>query len=451
MQGAAQPTEPEPEHSSIKDTAARSICCLLIEAHTNIPSQPCPQADCLVAAGLRSRVLTTSDDRYKTRIESYWCNSAKLNPACIVQPTSASEVSAAVKALVEHEQVFAVRSGGHTNWARSNNIDGGVTIDLGLMNSTTYDAATETADIGPAAKWKHVYEELEQYGRAVAGGREAEVGAGGFLLGGGNNFFAGLHGLAFTAHAGGEHADLFRVHKGSGNNFGIVTRFTMRTMQSGLVWGGFAVRPMEVMPELQMPSPPLLPIRTWIPTARSTSRWATCPVWAAALCNIWYTLCFKNDASIIVKANDLHTELASQVQEKVADGDFTTHCSFQPIPRTIAQHSVAAGGNVLGLEQYAHDAIMIQVNVSMRTQELADWARPLVRGVVDGVRAFAASIDDGVCPWLHLNYASPDQKVLESYGTANMLRMREAAAKYDPRGVFQRLCPGGFKLAAVKG
>ncbi|KAI0378557.1 hypothetical protein F5Y04DRAFT_261693 [Hypomontagnella monticulosa] len=474
-----------------------------------------PQAQCLVAAGLQSRILTPGDVEYSQRNDSYWCNSAKLHPACIVQPRSAGEVAAAVKALAGAEQAFAIRAGGHTNWAGSNNIDGGVTIDLGLINGTTYDTVTATANIGPGAKWKHIYEEFEKHGRVVAGGREAEVGAGGFLLGGGNTFYSARYGFAcdnvlayevvlgdgriITADADGEHADLFRVLKGGSNNFGIVTQFTMRTFPSGPIWGGYVVRPMEIMPAAAeaivnftagtskdldsslnislcyvprfggnvvvaicnnvagVENPPAFHEFQKMPeiinnfkmtTLQEVLPYASLP---PNYFNIWYTLSFKNDASIIAKAYELFNQLTSKAQEKVADGDFATHCSFQPIPREYSQQSIANGGNVLGLDRYPHDAIMIQVNLSVRTQELANWARPQVREMVEGIRKFAETIDGGVCPWLYLNYASPDQKVLESYGKENVEKMRKAAAKYDAGGVFQRLCPGGFKISSVRG
>ncbi|XDG05870.1 hypothetical protein ABKA04_005485 [Annulohypoxylon sp. FPYF3050] len=455
-------------------------------------SKPCSQVECLIAAGLQSRILLPRDEGYAARIESYWCNSAKLQPACIVQPASSLEVSKAVKALADADQVFAVRAGGHSNWAGSNNIDGGVTIDLGLLSSTTYDPATERAHIAPAVKWKNVYAELEKHGRVVAGGREAEVGAGGFLLGGGNTFYTMRYGLAcdsvlayevvlsdgriITADADGENAELFRVLKGGGNNFGIVTRFTMRTLPSGPLWGGFAVKPMTVMPAAAKA------IEDFITNLRSdpdsSLNFTVCHMprfgggavvtvlnnvagvidmyefemefTDSGVDNVWYTLCFKNDASIIAKTNELHSQLASEVQGKVSDDDFRTHCSFQPIPKAVGEQSMAMGGNILGLDRYPHDAVLIQVNVSLRTRELADWARPRVRGVIDSVRRFAETIDNGVSPWLYMNYASPDQEVLQSYGPENVRKMKEAAIKYDPRGVFQRLCLGGFKIAAIK-
>jgi hypothetical protein len=41
---------------------------------------------------------------------------------------------------------------------------------------------------------------------------------------------------------------LFRVLKGGGNNFGIVTAFQMVTIPCGPVWGALALRPLDVVP-----------------------------------------------------------------------------------------------------------------------------------------------------------------------------------------------------------
>ncbi|KAI1869843.1 uncharacterized protein JN550_005433 [Neoarthrinium moseri] len=125
---------------------------------------PARRGEPLVQVGLRSPVLFPGDDSYAARIESYWCNNANLRPSCIVQSHSVEEVFKAVAALAKAHQHFAVRAGGHTNWAGSNNITNGVTIDLGFLDVTSYDDATQVAHIGPGAKWKDVYAELEQHG-----------------------------------------------------------------------------------------------------------------------------------------------------------------------------------------------------------------------------------------------------------------------------------------------
>lgn len=89
---------------------------------------PSPPVDCLHKAGLASQVLLPSDPDYAGREDSYWCNDAKLGPACILRPRSAEDVAAALKALVSAGHKFAIRSGGHTNWAGANNIANGVTV-----------------------------------------------------------------------------------------------------------------------------------------------------------------------------------------------------------------------------------------------------------------------------------------------------------------------------------
>lgn len=51
--------------------------------------------------------------------------------------------------------------------------------------------------------------------------------------------------------------------------------------------------------------------------------------------------------------------------------------------------------------------------------------------------------------WIYLNYADETQKPLESYGEENVKKIRAAAKKYDPEGVFQTMVPGGFKISKV--
>lgn len=222
-----------------------------------------PQAECLVAVGLQSQILVQGDADYDARQDSYWSNSAKIRPAAILLTRSADEVATALKALVAAKQPFAVRSGGHTNWAGSNNIEGGITIDLSPLNNIVYDAASETASIGPGCRWKEVYAELDKHGRTVAGGREGNVGVAGLLLGGGNTLFTARRGFACdnvvayeVVLADGriinvdkdDYSDLFRALKGGSNNFGVVTKFVMTAIPCDKVWGGMAVLPKQAIP-----------------------------------------------------------------------------------------------------------------------------------------------------------------------------------------------------------
>lgn len=125
---------------------------------------------------------------YNQSIASYWALQSRISPSCIVSPVSAQEVSDATKTLVKNSCPFAIRSGGHNPFP-NNNIQPGVTIDLGRLSQVTVgksvlEANGQIAAIGPGARWKNVYDTLTPLGLAVPGGRAASVGVGGLTLGG---------------------------------------------------------------------------------------------------------------------------------------------------------------------------------------------------------------------------------------------------------------------------
>lgn len=223
------------------------------------PSRPADPGARLTAAGLT--VLRPFNAEYSARQASYWSNSAKLEPACIVRPRNAKEVATAIQTLAAAAEKFAVRSGGHTQWAGSNNIEGGVTIDLGLLSWTRVDETAGTVDVGPGGVWTDVYRELHAHGRVVAGGREGNVGVAGLILGGGNTFYTPRYGfacdnvVAFEVVLGSgsiitadreSHPDLYWALKGGSSNFGIVTNFKMRTFESRAIWAGLTFYPKQV-------------------------------------------------------------------------------------------------------------------------------------------------------------------------------------------------------------
>ena len=216
--------------------------------------------------GLHSQVLVPTDAAYKQRIESYWSNTVKQTPSHILRPTTAEELSHDLLALIKSRTLFSIRSGGHSVSEGVNNISGdGVTIDLSLFNQVVFNAESETVQIGTGCLWKNVYGELQKHNRGVAGGRAGPLGVGGLLLGGGHTWRRGGRGWPCANIAAAEvvlssgeiitadkthHADLFRALKGGGNNFGIVTRFTLTTVPLDQVWGGILVVPKVNIPRI---------------------------------------------------------------------------------------------------------------------------------------------------------------------------------------------------------
>ncbi|KAJ8063560.1 hypothetical protein OCU04_007432 [Sclerotinia nivalis] len=502
------------------------------------PKPTCPQAELLIKVGLEAQILVPADASYTVRQESYWSNTAKLKPACIVRPRSAEEVSLIIQTLVATSEKFAVRSGGHTQYAGGNNIEGGVTIDLGLLDWTKYDAATETVDIGPGGRWGPVYAELKKHGRVVAGGRDGNVGVAGLLLGGGKTFFTARRGFAcddaiayevvlasggiVTADAN-NFDDLFRALKGGMNNFGIVTNFKMKAFKCDEVWAGLTYFPKQVIPGAiealvdftdnipkdldsnllcfftyvdvlflpKMISQPAsgtlkqhfnakqpefkdtLVVTGYVQTAGienapAYEKWLALPsinttcqmtsvsdvVNAYAVAPLGYydtflTACFKNDTRIVAKASELHDRLVEEIKSFIPDGNFITQCLFQPLSKIIGQRSAEAGGNIMGVERQSENGLLFTIVIMVKTEEQETFVYPKAKAWLRGVQEFAATID-GKLDWIFMNYADPSQNPLASYGIENVQKMKDVAAKYDAEEVFQKLCPGGFKISEVE-
>lgn len=51
----------------------------------------------------------------------------------------------------------------------------------------------------------------------------------------------------------------------------------------------------------------------------------------------------------------------------------------------------------------------------------------------------------------YLNYATAWQDPLGSYGKEGLEVLKKVSRKYDPEGVFQGLCEGGFKISKAGG
>lgn len=112
----------------------------------------------------------------------------ELKPSYIARPSSPESVQSLIKALGVHvtsgEVQVAVRSGGHTPFAGSANINGGVTIDLRALKGVALSGDQSTVTISAGETWTSVYQELEKHGLTVPGGRVGRIGVSGFLLGG---------------------------------------------------------------------------------------------------------------------------------------------------------------------------------------------------------------------------------------------------------------------------
>jgi FAD/FMN-containing dehydrogenase len=131
------------------------------------------------------QAIQESDAAYESVQNSYWSGTQKdLKPTCFFQPRRAEEVGRAVYLCVEAQCPFGIKSGGHGHYAGQSCLDGGIQLDLVKLNTIEIDKSKGTVTVGAGCTWRSVYETLQKEGCIAVGGRSADVGVGGFLIGG---------------------------------------------------------------------------------------------------------------------------------------------------------------------------------------------------------------------------------------------------------------------------
>jgi hypothetical protein len=71
-----------------------------------------------------------------------------------------------------------------------------------------------------------------------------------------------------------------------------------------------------------------------------------------------------------------------------------------------------------------------------------------IRGMFDEI-AKAASGMGLLHRFQYLNYADKQQNPIRSYGPQSVAELQATSKKFDPKGLFQRQAPGGFKLGLL--
>lgn len=161
-------------------------------ANDTSPSKPQPDSEGL-RARLRGELLDPSHPAYDaTRV--VWNGMIDRRPAFIARCRNAADVAAAVGFARDHHLTISIRAGGH-NVAGYAVCDGGVMIDLSLMNSVRVSPSLDRAIVEGGATWGDVDAATTPFGRATPGGLIAATGVAGLTLSGGIGWLRGTHGL----------------------------------------------------------------------------------------------------------------------------------------------------------------------------------------------------------------------------------------------------------------
>ncbi|KAJ5645933.1 hypothetical protein N7490_002305 [Penicillium lividum] len=437
-------------------------------------------------------------------VDYYWDIRADLSPACVVVPYTAAEVSQAVKIIKGCQANFAVRGGGHMNYPGANNIDAGVLIAMSNMN--TVNVKSDTVDVGPGLTWYDVYSALESHGRVCIGGRLKTIGVPGLSLIGGFHYFNNKYGYAMDNIVNYDvvlgngtqvtvnqtsHPDLFWALKGGGNNFGIVTRFELKTYavpkisttiqvfnethipqflsavceaaklddEDPIAAGMVASITYNATTKLAQASilgvqagvsspPSQFANFTKVPAEERINNVTTMKSWAHTLDSPkqMFRVQFahktmKPDAKVLYS---IYQAWKAAV-DKIADvqGLYPTFVTNVMSPTSIRVAKTNCVGNVWGLE--AEPLIIWQFSTGWDLAQddlrMEAWSRQLAEHL-HGINKELGLASE----FIYMGDAGEWQDPYAGFPSENVLRMRDIRTAYDPDGVFSTLSWGGFKL-----
>jgi FAD/FMN-containing dehydrogenase len=205
---------------------------------------------------LRGQLITPGDASY-AEARQVWNGNIDRRPGLICRPAGVADVIHAVRFAREHYLLVAVRGGAH-NVAGTSVCNGGLVIDLSLMQGIRVDPVQCTVRAEGGVKWSAFDRETQAFSLATTGGTIADTGIAGLTLGGGHGWLGYKYGLAadnltsvdivtadgqLRVASDTEHSDLFWGVRGGGGNFGVVTSFEYRLHPVGPVLAGMVVHP----------------------------------------------------------------------------------------------------------------------------------------------------------------------------------------------------------------
>jgi hypothetical protein len=116
---------------------------------------------------------------------------------------------------------------------------------------------------------------------------------------------------------------------------------------------------------------------------------------------------------------------------------------WQPISAGVAVHGKDNGGNALALSSEPQS--WLSLNTGWLKEEDDKTAYAASRAVLTRIEKITKR-HGSYLEYQFMNDASWDQRVIEHYGAESVAFLRTVHEEYDPRGIFQKLVPGGWKI-----
>ncbi|KAI9653420.1 MAG: hypothetical protein M1821_007085 [Bathelium mastoideum] len=468
-----------------------------------------------------SQLYWPGSTEYANETASFWSQTTVLTPYCVFSPSTAQDVSTAVNILEDTSTQFAVRGAGHMPNKAAASTDQGVLIVMTKFQekSLSSGANGKVASVGPGLTWWNTYQWITSHGLMVVGGRYAPVGVPGYLLGGGISYFSGKYGWAVNNILGYQivvangtilevnaqsSPDLFWALKGGSSNYGIVTRFDLRTFdlpqpvyagtisvdtnstaeyleaiqswvepESGIDNTEVAINPnLFVFPSTGVvqgnvvlisygnntkavaanaSAPAVLQNFTDLPgnsTASSRSFLSfveeTLVYESRDFRNSFHATSFVAAPEVVQILNETVVP-ATMAQLKNIKNCYVS-VTLQSVSTNWMKQAKASGGDPISLDPSKGNALALVMFIQWSDPADDNTVTAFAADVLTKLRnaAQAAKLD---YPFTYLNDAASGEQIYQYYGQGSSFpKMRQVSQKYDPDGTFQYLMPGGFKI-----
>ncbi|KAL6706116.1 hypothetical protein ACN47E_006032 [Coniothyrium glycines] len=451
-----------------------------------------------------SNYADSTSSNYGTEKDVNWSTTCRLPAACFFSPTSTDMVSKGLSIVTKAGSQFAVRNGGHNPNVNFASVDGsGVLFDMSQMKTLTLSSDNTILHAGTGNKGGDVQKIADSVGRSGVTGLNTGVGISGLTLGGGYTLFSQLNGLVTDNIANFEvvlgdssvvnanstsNIDLYRALRGGGNNFGIVTRFDMKTSPIHNIWFSlftfdpkdyekfmpalaqvqanmekdpnanvyflassrevecalFYAKPAGSKPDAFAPLLNLTPLEVIAPPTNGT-------VYGLAqamsppepdLGRMINSMDHKPSADFYVA---LYKQLLQAGAPTGTETDLTL--AIKPMGSRVADAGTKqAGGipNSLNLPSFSHT----WTSIVAQWQDDSDKAQMVKRlNDMNSWLTTNAQKSGLLLPTLFANDAGAGQNVMASYGASSLANLKAVSKKYDTAQVFQKLQAGGFLVS----
>src|SRR3954462_6249617 len=143
--------------------------------------------------GFAGELVVDGDESFDA-LRSVFNGMIDRRPAVIARCTSVDDVRAAVYFARGQSLPLSVYGGGSAVTGHAM-CEGGVCVDLRLMNRVTVDPDARVGRVQGGALWRDVDVATQEHGLAVTGGRMSDTGVGGLALGSGSGWLERKLGL----------------------------------------------------------------------------------------------------------------------------------------------------------------------------------------------------------------------------------------------------------------